>query len=654
MLANEKNIHFPTGLEIDLDRAWSAIIERQFGGDPGRAFGELIQNLLDSYPSTVPLSERRGAIIRNGDRITIEDYGEGMDRKRLNLLRTLGGTDKVDDDSSIGKFGIGFFSVFNPTLGTRKVTVRTRCEGRFVEIVFEVKEPSARPSVRGRVISTDHDYSTRIEVLFDNDGSTQRCAEWARMALLYYPCTVTIDGAAVSTVWQKAADAGYEIFTDGACQGFIEPSYLESVQVLCKFERLAQYSVGNYSTGGHGMKRDLRDLERRHIPYVPGMGVTLNCNNLNIPIGRQGFKMDWAYEASVRCVARELGLVLVEQLASLKEDTRREQLVVANQFILAAELRAFLEAGYEMARCNQPPEVLGALAEAKVYALAGKEGRFSLADIWRMKSSGLPLYFSPESLNVGWLRGGFTHDFIVCPTACTAGGGAPDLYNQLFSIVFSDVVNLDTVSGDQATIAKLVERGIVDRDILAPKTCLVADPDIAPEFVALLDEINQLLGDDVVRGAVRKSLKIPAKRITAAFFAVQQDNATIPTALLESDGDAYVPSLDPPKPRDLVLGLQLEHPLIQGLAGSSDPYRAYFALSYLAGELLRCQRILVPYSSAFNRVKRDLTRQLRKGLIERFAKTEARAPRQTAHRVDDSDVPRNDGARSSERPSAVQ
>jgi hypothetical protein len=42
----------PAGFRIDLDEAWRKIISRQFAGKPGRAFGELIQNLLDSYPST--------------------------------------------------------------------------------------------------------------------------------------------------------------------------------------------------------------------------------------------------------------------------------------------------------------------------------------------------------------------------------------------------------------------------------------------------------------------------------------------------------------------------------------------------------------------------------------------------------------------------
>jgi len=102
-------VEMPHGLDIDLDEGWRKLISRQFGGDPGRAFGEFIQNVVDSYPSNTPWKKRRGEIESNEDSIAITDYGEGMARKRLILIVTLGGTDKSDDPSKIGTFGTGFF-----------------------------------------------------------------------------------------------------------------------------------------------------------------------------------------------------------------------------------------------------------------------------------------------------------------------------------------------------------------------------------------------------------------------------------------------------------------------------------------------------------------------------------------------------------------
>ena len=109
-------IIYPDGIEIDLDEAWRKLISSQFTGSAGRGFGELVQNFLDSYPSSTPWDERQGKIKSGKGWISIIDFGEGMDRDRLALLVTLGGTDKNNNISKIGTFGIGFFSIFNPNL----------------------------------------------------------------------------------------------------------------------------------------------------------------------------------------------------------------------------------------------------------------------------------------------------------------------------------------------------------------------------------------------------------------------------------------------------------------------------------------------------------------------------------------------------------
>ena len=620
--ATAERIHFPNGLAIDLDLAWEKLIERQFAGDAGRAFGELIQNLLDSFPSNVPLGDRRGRITTGDHRISIEDYGEGMDRARLRLLTTLGGTDKRNDATKIGRFGLGFFSVFNTALGTKQVTVRTICEGYPVEVRFDVSKPGKRPSIQHRFLTGGLDYSTRIEVCFDKLSSVPKCVEWARKALEYYPCTVTIDDVAVSTAWQKAVERGYEIWTDGACQGFIEPSYSSSVVILCKFEHLSTFSMGNLSTGGHGMNYDLRDLGRREIPYIPRKRVVINCNDLDVPVGRNGFRMDFAFDRMVKTIAHQVGSSLCERLKTPESCESWDQLVVANQYILSGELRHFLDGEYHKYTCVQSPDLLELLANAQVYPLGNHEGLFSLADLRRMKSDDLPLFYSPDGVNPRWLGGNFLNDFVVIPPTCRIGGGAPDLYGSLFERVFGDAVNLDGIEGDQATIAKLAERGIVDRDILAPKTGIIDEPDLEATFVELLEEINALLGDDAIRDTVRESLKIPAESITASYFAVDKDNVTVPTALLERGGAAFNPTAKALQPQDLVLGLQLRHPLIRALAASSNPHRAYYAMTYLCGELVKCQRILIPYSRPFNRLRRDLTRRVRNVLIDRFVRVE--------------------------------
>ena len=115
-----KNFVIADGLRIDLDEGWKKIISRQFGGSPGRGFGELIQNFLDSYLSSVPWNQRRGVITFGEHWVSLKDYGSGLDLNKIKLVTSMGGTDKHTDPNKIGKFGIGFFSIFNkvgPFLG---------------------------------------------------------------------------------------------------------------------------------------------------------------------------------------------------------------------------------------------------------------------------------------------------------------------------------------------------------------------------------------------------------------------------------------------------------------------------------------------------------------------------------------------------------
>ena len=50
---------------------------------------------------------------------------------------------------------------------------------------------------------------------------------------------------------------------------------------------------------------------------------------------------------------------------------------------------------------------------------------------------------------------------------------APRFFDDLFTALFQDVVNLDELPGNQQAIGRLVQRGIVDEKMLAPRTRIV-------------------------------------------------------------------------------------------------------------------------------------------------------------------------------------
>jgi hypothetical protein len=62
------------------------------------------------------------------------------------------------------------------------------------------------------------------------------------------------------------------------------------------------------------------------------------------------------------------------------------------------------------------------------------------------------------------------------------------------------------------------------------------------------------------------------------------------------------------------LGLRRNHPFIEHLVRSDDPYRAYYGLTFLAHELAMCQKRLMPHSPFFHLSKECLAADMRRAL----------------------------------------
>ncbi len=102
-------------------------------------YRELVQNSIDAGSTHVDvwlefLPDEKGD---GADTIAIhiDDYGEGMDEEIIdNQLTTLFSSTKEDDLTKIGKFGIGFVSVF--ALRPKAVLIQTGRGGQWWEVLF--------------------------------------------------------------------------------------------------------------------------------------------------------------------------------------------------------------------------------------------------------------------------------------------------------------------------------------------------------------------------------------------------------------------------------------------------------------------------------------------------------------------------------------
>ena len=623
-----ETINKPHGFDFDLEESYRKLISSQFGGDPARGFCELIQNAIDSFPSSTPFEERRIDIATGEDFIRIADRGEGMSMERLNLLTTLGGTDKHDDPDKIGTFGIGFFSIFNPRLHTKSVCVRTRCGKQGVQLDFLVDEdaPSRPPRIEAQALNTRKmETGSDITVTFRNPYSVNRCLMEAERFMKYFPCKVFINGTPYSgSVWNRAEETDAQFFKDGPCHGFVNSnSSKHSVTLLCKYEHIMDISVAALSTGGHNMTWDLQDYRQRKIPYVPNTSTLVNHNGMHVTVSRDSILMDREYNRVADVVAKAH---LLELEKELKKDTPDQTLILANQFVLASDIRAFLTRKGSRPQDDLLDKVARLLAEAKVYRLDGQRELVSLAEIEKKRTPGLPVFFSPREKNIKWLAGAFRHDFVVLPPRT---GFQPDentFYELLFSDTLGYAVNLDTVRDHPRIIEDLVDRGLVQREHLSPKCQIVGSRDLNPEEKRLLNEIDEILLDKGVKKAIEKRLHLRPGTITTAFFDLDGKDVTVATGLFEKDGSAFdnlnqTGDADASRPTDkksLSLGLMRSHPIIEHITQVDAPHRAYYAVTFLVNELTNCQKMLVPYSPFRHWIAHELARDIRRALVARL------------------------------------
>ena len=623
------------GIDIDINEGWHKLISSQFGGNPGRGFSELIQNALDSYPNHLPWEEKRGAIETGEASISITDFGEGLDRKRLRLLTTLGGTDKASDPDKIGKFGIGFVSIFNPKLKTRRVRVLTCCEEENVELLFTVTDPMRRPEIQARMHDAPFPFSTRIIVEFDNENAVRQCLDDATRRLKYYPCNISINDSPFQSIWQQAKEKEAIFFAEGSCYGFIDKNNWSMwTTIMCKFEYLLRIPLANLLTGGPDTKNDLRDFHRKECPYLPEFSISINCNDLSVTISRDSFRLDHNYTKMIRTLAD----VLMVELAKKIDETEDKGLIIANQYILRNQLADYVKKVSEGAPTDGRNDfLLKRLAESKVYNINGKSTYYSLQDLRSGLTDGFPLFFSPDKKNLRWVGGVYKHDFIVLPKICTVNNGAPKLYDELFTAIFVDVVNLDTIQEDQEKIKDLVDRRIVSQESLTPNTRIVGTRHISEVEKAFLDEMNRIIRHPAVALAIRKNIHISYDEAECVYFDSDGKDAYIATGLFGVNGKALdkmvLANLSRKNQQDsapgnrletLYIGILRRHQIIDFLINCDDSHKQYYALTYLSHELALCQKHLVPYSDFYHVVKDRLADDVRKAVMsELLMKTEA-------------------------------
>jgi hypothetical protein len=147
----------------DPDRILRVLAANQFE-DPFLAFRELYANALDAVRGR---PDAKIDLRVTAERLVVEDNGTGLDDAGIEALTTLGASTRRGTES-IGRFGIGFASVFDPGLGIKRVdflAARARSEVG-VRIAF-LPDVAGGVSIRLEEAPRPKGGGSRVEVSFD-------------------------------------------------------------------------------------------------------------------------------------------------------------------------------------------------------------------------------------------------------------------------------------------------------------------------------------------------------------------------------------------------------------------------------------------------------------------------------------------------------
>jgi molecular chaperone HtpG len=302
--------------DLDVADALAELVD-QFA-DPLVFLRELVQNSLDAGSPEVdvytefrpsPEDPERGVMV-----IGVDDYGEGMDRHTIDTkLTRLFSSSKDGDLTKIGKFGIGFVSVFS--LRPDAVCVDTSRGGEHWRILFRADRSFVRIAREQPVDGT------KIQVI--------KAATRAEHAAIAERAEATL------RAWCKHV-AGTVRWHD---EDIAEPFDLPGALCTVRHESPSLRAVVGYLPGGaetHGFyNRGLTLLEGREADFVDGVAFKIDSKHLEHTLARNDVMRDANFDQVMavvrRMVAEELDAALVQAV------TRR---------VRAGEDHASLDAAY--------------------------------------------------------------------------------------------------------------------------------------------------------------------------------------------------------------------------------------------------------------------------------------------------------------------
>jgi hypothetical protein len=349
-------------------------------------YRELVQNSIDAGSAAIDIwldfipDEEGGAsgVIE----VHVDDSGEGMTEEIIDdQLTTLFSSSKENDLTKIGKFGIGFVSVFAPN--PKGVLVQTGRDGQYWEVFFDhdrsfMKSPLATP-VEGTQITLfiEGDRARYTEFVM---RSVETIDHWCR----HSESEITFEDRASQDGESIRINKPFSV--EGECMTQFEREGTEIVLAYSRTPVWGFYNKGLALAVVRG-ENDLVPAALRHVTF------RIKSRYLEHTLSRETVMRDENYDKAMALVGEAvrgtLRRNLVREIAALVKSVARDtpsaggtrQRWTARERGRYFELMDYLacEGAEALADCSQEPLLLG--LDGRAYTLdrmctqAGEDGR---------------------------------------------------------------------------------------------------------------------------------------------------------------------------------------------------------------------------------------------------------------------------------------
>ncbi len=476
----------PFMFDVDREKAFKKLASKQFK-DPNLALREIVSNALDSYSGMEAQAEVD--IVLDYEHFEVRDYGIGFTEDKIECLRTLGQSDKRGKRGYIGRFGIGFASLFHPDLKVKRVLVDTKVNGDYARLEFTVQDTGV--TLKRYSLEGQPPFSTRIRAEFGGLSWDQKkkMQETLEEEAKYMNADVRLNGQVISGKALFEQTRKYSLDLDGRVSGrlcFYNPNDKKEKNTESRVALLS-HNIYVASTRNSFLQQGRRDFS------LPDFFGYVNSDELNVITSRNDFRKDEKYQSFVKEVRRE-GRKYFRDLCKEVNRTRESELreILVNAF--SSNSRFF--------RDYSPEKVTDAcakaLAEAKIFTCWNKLGAFSLKDLYEQAHREGHLLFASisESSELFDIQG-YEGPIVRMPKY------------EGFSFEGVKTHNIDRLYSSKGEMNEEVYGGLVDEGILNPeklriKVNILDAEQLAPNEQRFLDGLRGILSSERVKEVLAK------------------------------------------------------------------------------------------------------------------------------------------------------